>query len=245
MKTTRTSLFGGVAASALVALAACEDKSVPPSAAGGGGSGGALSGLAEQPSSLAGRSAAAGRDAARLAEQAQQQAAGMADELAGKAGAQTIGGLEFKVPTAWEKIAPGNQFQTAVYRVAADAGQGEALVVFFANIGGGVDSNINRWRGQVTGPNGMPADAKVERRTIAGLSAAVASMDGTYTGMGPMGQAAPAQENFSFRAVIYQNADTTGGPGPADLVVRFTGPKDVVEANKAAWEAMILGARKP
>lgn len=241
MNITRSLRVVGLAGFALAALAACEDRSVPPSAAGGGG----LSGLAEQPSSLAGRSAAAGRDAARLAEQTQQQAAGLADELAGKAGAAVIGGLAFTIPSDWEKIAPGNQFQTAVYRVAPDRGQGEALVVFFANIGGGVDSNINRWRGQVAGPNGMPADAKVERRTIAGLSATIASMEGTYTGMGPMGQAAPAQENYAFRAVIYQNADAAAGPGPKDLVVRFTGPKDVVEANKAAWESMILGARKP
>lgn len=208
-------------------LTGCEDKSAPPSAAPSA----PLSGLSETPTSLAGRSAAAGRNAARLAEQGQEQASGLADELSGNAAGSVVGGIEFAVPTAWESVATG-PMQAAAYRVG-----GEAQVVFFANIGGGVENNVNRWRTQVKTPEGSPADAKVEKRTISGMPATVVSMDGVYTGMTGSGGAAAPIENAAFRAVIYS------GPS-GDVFVRFTGPKDIIDANIKAWETMILGAKK-
>ncbi len=224
MKLHAKALF--LVGSTLLVLCGCEDKSAPPPSAA------PLSGLTETPTSLAGKSAAAGRNAARLAEQSQEQASGLADELAGKSAGSVVGGIEFAVPTTWEKVAPG-PMQAAAYRV-----DGEAQVVFFANIGGGVENNINRWRQQVTTEAGSPADAKVEKRTIAGMPATVVSMDGTYTGMAAGGAPAAPLENAAFRAVIFT------GPG-GDVFARFTGPKAVVEANRKAWETMILGAKKP
>jgi hypothetical protein len=213
----------------LVTLTGCDDGSSnpPPSAAP---TGGGLSGLTETPSSLAGRSAAAGRNAARLAEQGQQQASGLADELSGKAEGTVVSGIEFAVPVSWEKATP-RQFQNALYVV----GEG-AEVSFSGGIGGGVESNINRWRQQVTNEGGSPADAKVEKRTIGGMPATVVSMEGTYT---PMSMAGPGEPitSAAFRGVIYS------GPG-GDVFVRFTGPKAIVEANKAAWETMVLGAKR-
>jgi len=221
---------------ALTVLGGCEDPTPPPSASGGNTP---LGGLTETPQSLAGKSAAAGRNAARLAEQSQQQTSGLADEMAGKATGTVVGGIEFAVPTAWEKL-PASQFQAAQYRISADGtgGAGEGLVVFFANIGGGVESNVNRWRQQVKTEEGSPADAKVEKRTIGGMAATMVSMEGTYTGMAGGGAPAAPLPGASFRAVIY------AGPG-GDVFARFTGPKDVVEANVKAWETMVLGAHKP
>lgn len=227
-----TSIVCMVAGAGLIlgGAAGCEDSSVPPSAAPST----PLGGLSETPTSLAGRSAAAGRDAARLAEQGQQQASGLADELAGNATGTVVGGIEFAVPSSWESL-PATQFQAAQFRI--DSPDGEGRVVFFANIMGGVDNNVNRWRQQVTNPEGSPADAKVEKRTISGMPATLVSMEGTYRGMGPGGAPAAPLEDSSFRAVIYS--------GPAgDVFVRFTGPKAVFEANSAAWETMILGAKK-
>jgi hypothetical protein len=206
----------------------CEDTSNPPPSAAPSTP---LGGLTETPTSLAGRSAAAGRNTARLAEQGQEQASGLADELAGNAAGSVIGGIEFTVPTSWEKTTTG-PMQAAAYRVG-----GDAQVVFFANIGGGVENNVNRWRTQVKTREGSPADAKVEKRTISGMPATVVSMEGVYTGMTGAGGAAAPIEDAAFRAVIYS--------GPAgDVFVRFTGPADVVRANEKAWETMILGAKK-
>jgi len=210
-------------------LSGCEDSSAPPPSATPSTP---LGGLSETPTSLAGRSAAAGRDAARLAEQGQQQASGLADELAGNATGTDVGGIQFAVPTSWEKQT-ATQFQAASYRV-----DGDGQVVFFANIGGGVDSNVNRWRQQVTNESGSPADAKVEKRTIGGMEATVVSMEGKYQGMGPGGAPAAPLEDAAFRAVIYSGPD-------GDVFVRFTGPRSTVEANKQAWETMVLGAKKP
>ncbi len=221
-----TTIVCVVTAAALFGLGCDDGANPPPSAAPST----PLGGLSETPSSLAGRSAAAGRNAARQAEQGQQQAAGLADELAGNAAGKVVGGIEFAVPTSWEE-APATQFQAAQYRV------GDGQVVFFANIGGGVENNINRWRQQVKTPEGSPADAKVEKRTISGMEATVVSMNGTYQGMGPGGAAAAPVEDAAFRAIIYS--------GPAgDVFVRFTGPRSTVEANEGAWEQMILGAKK-
>lgn len=221
----RTAAASGLILAGL--LGGCEEKSPPPSAAPSA----PLGGLTETPTSLAGRSAASGRNVARLAEQSQQQASGLADELAGNASGTAIGGIEFVVPSSWEKSATG-PMQAAAYRVG-----GDAQVVFFANIGGGVENNVNRWRTQVRTPEGSPADAQVEKRTISGMQATVVSMEGTYTGMTGAGGAAAPLESAAFRAIIYS--------GPAgDVFVRFTGPEDVVNANQKAWETMILGAKK-
>lgn len=219
----------------LLPLAACKDSSVPPSAAGQNANpnaGQGLSGLSESPTSLAGRSAATGRDAARKITAGQDAAGNLADELAGDASGFTVNNLRFFIPTGWEKTEPASRMQLAAFRVAPDEGKGETQVVFFANIGGNAASNIERWRGQVTKPDGQPADAKIDRTTIKGLDVHTVSMNGTYAGMA---SAVPTKlPDHGFRAAIIESKS-----GP--IFVRLTGPIPNVELAERAFFDMVKG----
>lgn len=218
---------------AALATSGCDDSSAPGSAGGGGGGGGqGLSGLSETPTSLAGRSAATGRDAARKITAGQDAASNLADEISGDGSGFTVNNLKFPIPAEWEKSEAGSKMQLAAYRVAADEGKGETQVVFFANIGGNVESNIARWRTQVTKDDGQPAAAKVERIEVKGLDVHMVSMNGTYAGMASPSQ--PKMANYGFRAAIVVSKS-----GP--IYVRMTGPQSSVEEAESAFFGMVKG----
>jgi hypothetical protein len=199
---------------------------------------GALANLSEKPNSLLGKSAAAGRETGRKIEQAQQQAVGAAGVLSGDRVAAEIGPLLFHPPAEWEALKPTAQFQTALYRVAADEGEGEARVVFFhfTQGGGDVASNIARWRGMVIGPDGQPAEALVRDRTLAGYKTKLVSMEGTYKDGMPGGPTTD-RPNYGFRGAIIETDQ-------GNVFVRFFGPKALVDANAKTWEEMVIGAAR-
>ena len=68
---------------------------------------------------------------------------------------------------------------------AGDQGIAECVVNYFGpGQGGGVDANIERWKGQVLGADGKPARAR--STSARGAACRLPSIDtsGTYTGMG-------------------------------------------------------------
>ena len=210
---------------AVFTLPACDDSTSPPPSQGQG-----ISKLSESPTSLPGRSAATGRNAARQITQDQDATVGVAGEITGETQVLNIGNLQWHPPSAWEKLSP-RPMTTAVFRVAADTGSGEAQVTF-SQAGGDIQSNIDRWRTQVSGDNG-PADADVKDRTVAGVKVTMVSMDGTYKDMS--GKENPG---YGFRAAIVQAPS-------GNIFIKFTGPASVVGENQGAWETMVLGMRKP
>src|SRR3954468_14082788 len=111
MSTSRSAWRAGVVgvAAGVVALAmlgpmGCEEQASPPPPSGNSGGSGPLSNLSEQPTSLPGRSAAAGRNAARQMSQEQSRAMGTAQEITGEAAAIEAAGLQWSVPSEWEKV---------------------------------------------------------------------------------------------------------------------------------------------
>jgi hypothetical protein len=64
--------------------------------------------------------------------------------------------------------------------VAGDTASVECVVYFFgAGQGGSIEANLDRWHGQMLAPGGKPADAKIAKRMIHGLT--VTTIDGTGT----------------------------------------------------------------
>ena len=229
-----TNVAAGVLLVGVMAIAGCE-KPAPPSAAPKPG--GALGGLSENPQSLLGKSAANAKNVAKQAEQSQAAASGMADQITGQAGLVTVDGVEFRPPSAWEKVAPANAMQKVALRVAPNQGEGETLCVWLSGMGGGTQSNVELWRKQVTNPEtNQPAESKVENRTVAGMKVTIVSMSGTYASM-TSGATTPLQGQ-GFKGAIVE------APG-GSIFVRMTGPKEQVDEASAAWEQMILGMRKP
>jgi hypothetical protein len=208
---------------AALALAGCDDKSPPPQPK--------QAHLADNPTSLLGRSAAGGRSAAQGLEAASQQAAGVAGEVSGEAQVIKVGQVEFRPPADWEKVSPG-PMQKAALKVNNDP---DLVCAFFSDIKGDVASNVNRWRTMVIDPaNGQPAESRVVDRTIGTMKVKIVSMSGSYKAAG----SSTATPDTGFRGAIF---DAPGGL----VFVRLTGPKAKVDAADAAWMAMITGAKRP
>ncbi|MFN7021543.1 MAG: hypothetical protein ACK4WH_09485 [Phycisphaerales bacterium] len=217
---------------ALLVAGGCDEAATPPPSAGQG-----IKNLSESPNSLLGRSAGRARDVAKDAANYQAESAGIAAEGTGEAEAVTVSGVGVSVPRAWIKRAPSSSMRLAEYVVAPDSGKGEAVVVFFGSIGGGVQANINRWKEQVLGPDGSPVEETNTRsRTINGVKVTTVEMHGTLKG-GVMGGPPKDMPGSSFLAAIIE-----GPGGPA--FIKFTGPSDAVAQAMPAWEAMISGMRK-
>jgi hypothetical protein len=113
-------------------------------------------------------------------------------------------------------------------------GDAECVVYFFGQgQGGGVQANIDRWKGQFSQPNGQPVTAKTGKRTIHGLQVTTIELAGTYAGMaGPMGGAAAPKTDYRMLGAIVEN------PG-GNLFVKFTGPAKTIAANQAKFDQLL------
>jgi hypothetical protein len=61
-------------------------------------------------------------------------------------------GLEWKAPTEWKQEEPASKMRKAQYRVPdRDKTEADAIFVYSGVMGGGVDGNIARWKGQFPG----------------------------------------------------------------------------------------------
>ena len=87
-----------------------------------------------------------------------------------------------------EELKRARPMRAATYSIAlaaGDQGVAECVVNYFGpGQGGGVDANVERWRGQVLGADGKPAAAKIDKRTARGMPITLVDASGTYTGMG-------------------------------------------------------------
>ncbi len=122
---------------------------------------------------------------------------------------------------------------------AGDAASAECVVYFFgAGQGGTVEANLDRWKRQMRGTGGKPANAKVSKRTIHGLPVTTLDASGDYTGMGgPMAPSASVQSNYRLLGAIIE------GPG-GNVFIKFTGPAKTVAASEAQFEQLLNSFEK-
>ena len=115
----------------------------------------------------------------------------------------------------------------------------ECGVYFFgAGMGGSVQANLDRWKGQVLGANGKPADAQIGKRTIHGLTVTVIDTSGEYTGMGgPMAKEKSVKPGYRLLGAIVE------GPG-GNLFIKFTGPVKTIATNQPKFERMLASLEK-
>jgi hypothetical protein len=153
------------------------------------------------------------------------------------------GGVAWTVPAGWEQ-GPEHQMRIATYRIHAIAGDpddAECAVYFFGTgQGGTVEANLDRWKGQFTGPNGQsPVPAKIDKQVIAGLKVSTLTVSGTYGGAGGMmGQAPVAKPNSRMRAAIIE--------APEGLVFfKLSGPLNTVAAAENDFSALLGSVHRP
>lgn len=97
------------------------------------------------------------------------------------------GDLQFEAPSDWKPVPLQSNMRRAQFnlpRAAGDAEDAELVVYYFgAGQGGNAAANLQRWRGQVTNPDGtpLPDDAgKQENFEINGMKALLFDLSGRY-----------------------------------------------------------------
>jgi len=150
--------------------------------------------------------------------------------------AESAGGLQWTPPAGW-KSEGALPMRAATYLVApapGDQAGAECAVFFFgAGQGGGIDANLERWKGQFHGSDGKAAAARVGKRTIRGLNVTTVDTSGEYTGMGgPMASSPRGVPGYRLLGAIVE------GPG-GNVFVKFTGPAKTMAANQGKFEQLL------
>ena len=222
----QTRAVGGVVVAALALCGSgCESKTPPPPAPASSSSGQGLNGLASNPKSLLGKSAAMGKSAAAGIENQQDIAANAANQISGQSSTEVVvGGLKFAIPEGWNSVAPSSSMVKATYMIESAGAQCN-----FSTAGGDVLSNLDRWKKQMTNAAGEPLEGEVEETTALGFKLVIYKATGTYAAM-----SGGKQSNTAFRGAIIQM--------PVQSVfVRLTGPAEKIGAVDGAWEQMVKG----
>jgi hypothetical protein len=150
--------------------------------------------------------------------------------------AESVAGLKWTAPTGW-KTEAARPMRAATYTIppaAGDTAGAECVVYFFGpGQGGSVQANLDRWKGQVLGLDGKPADAKIAKRTIHGLAVTTIDTAGDYGGMGgPMAQSKSVQKNYRLLGAIVEGPD-------GNLFIKFTGPAKTIAASQPDFEQFL------
>ena len=155
---------------------------------------------------------------------------------AASAFAESAAGLRWTAPASW-KVEAARPMRAATYSIAPVAGEqgiAECVVNYFGpGQGGGVDANIERWRGQVLGADGKPATAQIDKRTGRGVPITVIDTTGTYTGMGgPMMSGSKPAAGYRLIGAIVE------GPG-GSVFFKLTGPAKTIAAQQKTFEQLL------
>ena len=150
--------------------------------------------------------------------------------------AESAAGVRWTAPAGW-KAEAARPMRAATYTIplaAGDQGVAECVVNYFGpGQGGGVDANIERWRGQVQGADGKPAAAKVDKRTVRGISITTIDASGAYTGMGgPMMAGSKPVAGYRLIGAIVE------GPG-GSVFFKLTGPSKTIAAQQKNFEQLL------
>jgi len=133
-------------------------------------------------------------------------------------------------PQGWVELPP-TQYRTANLKPAGNPDL-ECYLTVLQGDGGGLTSNVNRWRGQM----GLAAItdeavAALPRQPLLGLDAVRLDLEGSYAGMG--GEARPGWTMVGLIAPF----------GQALLTVKLTGPTAAVAGERARFDEFVKSLR--
>lgn len=92
-------------------------------------------------------------------------------------------GIRFEVPAAWKPIQPKSQMRKAQIQIAASTGDKEPAdlsLYVFPGDAGGIDANIERWRGQFSDDEGDTPAAETERIKAKNAEVTRVELAGTF-----------------------------------------------------------------
>ena len=148
----------------------------------------------------------------------------------------TITLLDYKatVPAAWVSRTPSSASRLAQF-MAPGSDSAEIVVFFFgASMGGNVDANLARWRGQFTNGDTKPAYERVTHDSSGTFPLTIAEYSGTYRrGLG-MGSADSVRTGQTLIATI---VETPRGA----MFIQLFGPNARVSAERDTFLKFVKG----
>ncbi len=157
-----------------------------------------------------------------------------ASDLAGQGSTITLLDYKANVPAAWVSKTPSSTSRLAQF-IAPGSDSAEIVVFFFgASMGGNVDANLTRWRGQFSNGDAKPASERVTRDSSGTFPLTIAEYSGTYRrGIG-MGSADSVRTGQTLIATI---VETPRGA----MFIQLFGPSARVATERDAFLKFVKG----
>ncbi len=147
----------------------------------------------------------------------------------GGAGTAKQSSIVWKAPDAWPVVNHPSPMRLATYKIPKADGDAEDGELTVTQVGGDVQSNIQRWSKQF---DGAPAP-KTSERTAGDMKVTIVELEGTFSGMAMPGQAgASPKPDYAMLAAIVE------GPGDPHFF-KLTGPKKTVEAARGGFDELV------
>ncbi|MFN5770020.1 MAG: hypothetical protein ACK44Z_11785 [Pirellulaceae bacterium] len=146
--------------------------------------------------------------------------------------------LELQTPADWKVVPPKSNIIQYEFRAPKDAKEADQARVTVMSAGGGIQANIDRWKGQFE----LSEKEVVEKKEVSGQTLHLVDLKGTFKESmgGPFAGGAGGvkkMNNYRMLGVIIEtkNAGT--------VFVKMTGPEAIVEKQKEAWLKMLDGMK--
>ena len=141
----------------------------------------------------------------------------------------TVAGVKYSVPADWEEQPRKSDFVLGEFSIP---GEGGAARLTLSSAGGGIEANVERWRGQFNrGPD--DPEPKESEITFDGKPATLVELAGTYSDM--FGGGAP---NKSWRML-----GVAVPLGTTNYFVKLTGPAKTVTPRRDEFLKFVESAK--
>jgi pyruvate/2-oxoglutarate dehydrogenase complex dihydrolipoamide acyltransferase (E2) component len=154
-------------------------------------------------------------------------------------------------PLRWEHRAPlvrrtpKSTMRAAEYGVAGDDRAELSVFYFGVGQGGNVESNVQRWVGQLAPREGTGVAVQRTEQDLPGIHVVGVEAAGRFGGgMGMPGMAAPQPIDDALLLGAIAEVPVQGAPEPERVYFKLVGPRDAVERAREAFQAMILSLAK-
>ncbi len=147
--------------------------------------------------------------------------------------------LAWTAPVGWLEEPPGSPVRRAQYRVGTQ-GQGQCVVYYFGpGQGGEAEANARMWADQFTQADGRSSREVMatEQIEVNGIPVLLVEVTGTYNARTGTGSGQESTPGYMLLGAVAEGSD-------ANWFIKFTGPRDVVVAQREAFEQMIGSLRR-
>jgi hypothetical protein len=157
-----------------------------------------------------------------------------------------VAGVEFRPTAEWTNLGPSGmrQAEFMLPAVGEDTDSATMTVYYFGPEGGGsIESNLQRWVGQMSTPDGGSVAEAAERKEFEsdGMKVHVVEVGGTYSSSmmgGAMSGHSSAHEGYRMCAAVVE------GP-QGNVFFKLTGPEATAGAMIAKFETMLRTLKQP